>query len=73
VTLAPFPRAVIETGFVIFPFYSNLLMGEFTRSSGARKSMTAALTDVLTPANFAIAVISALIGYLVVGFLRMRL
>ena len=25
-------RAVIEVGFIVFLFYSNLLMGEFTRS-----------------------------------------
>jgi hypothetical protein len=27
-------RAVIEMGFIIFLFYSNLLMGEFERSAG---------------------------------------
>jgi len=71
--LAPIWRALIETGFIIFLFYSNLLMGEFTRSSGAGKTLAGALIDIFTLANFAIAVVSALIGYVVVEFLRKRL
>jgi len=31
-------RAVIEVGFIIFLFYSNLLMGEFERSGMAQKN-----------------------------------
>ena len=31
---SPVLRAVIEVGFIVFLFYSNLLMGEFTRSYG---------------------------------------
>ena len=54
-------------------FYSNLLMGQFTRSNGAGKSLTAAVVDIFTVANFTIAVISALIGYMMVEFLRKRL
>jgi hypothetical protein len=72
VRLAPVWRAIIETGFIIFLFYSNLLMGEFTRSNGAGKSAAVALADIFTPTNFAIAVVSALIGYVVVEFLRKR-
>jgi hypothetical protein len=72
--LTPFWRAVIEAGFIIFLFYSNLLMGEFTRANGAHgKTLVAALWDIFTVANFAIAVISALIGYLVVEYLRRKL
>jgi hypothetical protein len=29
-------RAVIEIGFIVFLFYSNLLMGEFERSGRGR-------------------------------------
>jgi len=65
-------RAVIEAGFIIFLFYSNLLMSEFTRSNGSGKSLSAALYDIFTPGTVAIAVTSALIGYLVVEFLRKR-
>ena len=67
-------RAVTEIGFIIFLFYSNLLMGEFTHSGmGRAKSLAWAIGDVFSAANFAIAVIAALIGYLVVEFLRKRL
>jgi hypothetical protein len=67
-------RAVAEIGFIIFLFYSNLLMGEFTRSSmGRGRGLAWALGDIWSTANFAIAVIAALIGYLVVEFLRKRL
>jgi hypothetical protein len=66
-------RAVIEIGFVIFLFYSNLLMGEFERSGmGQRKGMVWAIGDVFTASNFEIAMIAALIGYVLFEFLRKR-
>jgi len=66
-------KAVIEVGFIIFLFYSNLLMGEFERSgSGQRRGLAWALTDVLTSANFAIALTAALVGYVLFEFLRKR-
>jgi hypothetical protein len=49
-------------------------MGEYTRSNAAHgKSLAFALRDIFTEMNFGIAIISALIGYLVVEFLRRRL
>jgi hypothetical protein len=67
-------RAIIETGFIIFLFYSNLLMGEFERSGiGQSKGVVWAVADIFTAANFLIAVIAALIGYVLVEFLRNRL
>lgn len=67
-------RAIVEVGFIIFLFYSNLLMGEFERSGPAqRRGLEWALTDVLTSANFVIALIAALLGYIVFEFLRKRL
>ncbi|MFI5095728.1 MAG: hypothetical protein ACHQIK_20065 [Candidatus Acidiferrales bacterium] len=66
-------RAVIEVGFIVFLFYSNLLMGEFERSGMGQKSGLAwAVGDVFTAANFEIAMIAALIGYVLVEFLRKR-
>jgi hypothetical protein len=66
-------RAVIEIGFIVFLFYSNLLMGEFERSGLGRKNgFTWAVEDVFTGANFEIAMIAALIGYLLFEFLRKR-
>jgi hypothetical protein len=71
--LTPLWRAVIEAGFIVFLFYSNLLMGEFTVANGRGKTLAAALMDIFTVPNFAIALISALIGYLVFEFLRKKL
>jgi len=66
-------RAVIEVGFIIFLFYSNLLMGEFERSGmGQKRGVAWAIGDVLTAANFKIAAIAAIIGYMLVEFLRHR-
>jgi len=66
-------RVIIEIGFIIFLFYSNLLMGEFERSGmGQRRGLAWAMTDVFTSANFAIAVLAALVGYIVLEFLRKR-
>jgi hypothetical protein len=68
--MAPIWRAVVEVGFIIFLFYSNLLMGEFTRSNADAKTLTFALVDIFTATNFTIAVVSGLIGYVVVEYLR---
>lgn len=65
-------RGVIETGFIMFLFYSNLLMGEFTRANAPGKILLFALSDILMAPNFAIGAASASIGYMVVEFLRRR-
>jgi len=66
-------RAVIEIAFIIFLFYSNLLMGEFERSGmGRKRGLAWALGDVFTSANFAIAAFAALVGYILFEFLRRR-
>jgi hypothetical protein len=60
-----------ETGFISFLFYSNLLMGEFGRSGmGRQRGLLWALGDIVTAANFGIALIAALIGYALVECLR---
>jgi len=66
-------RALVEIAFIIFLFYSNLLMGEFVRSRADAKSLAYALGDIFTGTNFAIALISALIGYVAFEYLRKRL
>lgn len=72
--LAPLWRVVIEMGFIIFLYYSNLLMGEFTRSNSAHgRSLAYAIADIFTLTNFVIAINSAFIGFVVVEFLRKRL
>lgn len=65
-------RAVVEMAFIVFLFYSNLLMGEFTSTRHA-KSIAFALRDIVTPTNFGIAIFCALIGYLGFEYLRKKL
>jgi hypothetical protein len=71
--LTPALRALVEVAFIVFLFYSNLLMGEFNRSGGRDKTLAFALHDIFTVTNFAIALFSATIGYLVFEFLRKKL
>ena len=67
-------RAVIEVGFIVFLFYSNLLMGEFERSGmGSKRGLAWALGEIFTRANFEIAMIAAFIGYILFEFLRKKL
>jgi hypothetical protein len=67
-------RAAVEIGFIIFLFYSNLLMGEFERSGAARqRGLEWALSDVFTRSNLEIAIVAAAIGYVLVELLRTRL
>ena len=66
-------RALIEMTSIIFLFYSNLLMGEFTASSGHGKTLLFALRDIFTVTNFVIAVVSSMIGYLAFEYLRRKI
>jgi len=64
---------VIEVAFIIFLFYSNLLMGEFERSGlGQTRGIAWAIGDVFTAVNFEIAMIAGLIGYVLFEFLRKK-
>lgn len=66
-----FFRALIETAFIIFLFYANLLMGDFTHSGNAySKSLVWAIRDVFTITNFEIAIIAALVGHYFFEYLR---
>lgn len=66
-------RAVVEIGFILFLFYTNLLMGEFEHSGpGQRNGLIWAIGDVFTVANFTIAILAALVGYLLFEFLRKK-
>ena len=49
-------------------------MGEFERSgTGRSKGLVWAISDIFTASNFIIALIAALIGYVLVEFLRKKL
>ena len=58
-------RALAEIGFIIFLFYTNLLMGAFTRFRRAENpaSILAVLYALFTPANELIGLIGAVIGF----------
>ena len=71
--LASIGTAIIEIAFIIFLFYANLLMGEFTRSSPRAKTFTAALYDVLDMKTIGIALAAASIGFVGFDYLRKRL
>ncbi len=66
-------RAIIEVLFIIFLFYSNLLMGEYERSGNGKRGLLFALNDIFTAANFMIAIAAAVLGYIVFEFLRKKL
>ncbi len=71
-------RALIEVGFIVFLFYANLLMGEYTRSGhyrqhGPKLSLAWAVRDIFTSENLAIALGAAIIGYFVFEYLRRKL
>ena len=66
-------RALIEVGFIIFLFYSNLLMGSFAHTNDQGKSLVFAINDIFTATNFSIAIISGLIGYIVFEYLRKQI
>jgi len=66
-------RAVIEIGFIIFLFYANLLMGEYTATNDtATKTLLDGLRDIYTYKNFGIAIVCSIIGYVVVEYLRKK-
>jgi len=71
--ILPALRAVIEIAFIVFLFYSNLLMGEFTVANGHGKTFAYALNDIFTGTNFLIAMFSSLIGYVMFEYLRKKL
>lgn len=67
-------RAIVEVGFIVFLFYSNLLMGEYEHSGMAQsRGLAWAIRDIFTETNFIIALSAGLIGYLLVEFLREKL
>jgi len=72
--LTSYKRSFLEVGFIIFLFYSNLLMGEFDHSGlGQKNGLLWALKDIFTLPNFTIAIIFSLLGYLILEFFRKRL
>ena len=71
--LQQFKTASIEISFIMFLFYANLLMGEFTRTARVKHTVLFALRDVITPENFAIGIVAACLGHGIFEYLRRRL
>ena len=67
--------ALAEIGFIMFLFYTNLLMGQFTlgRIAEHAANISTVLYDVFTPANALIGLIAAVIGYFCIEGIRKRL
>jgi hypothetical protein len=64
-------RGVVEVLFIIFLFYSNLLMGDYTRNGSAHgRNIFWGIHDVFTEANFEIALVAAIFGYILFESLR---
>jgi Trk-type K+ transport system membrane component len=72
--LTPIFRAILEVSFIVFLFYSNLLMGEFTNSGlGQSNGLWWAIQNIFTKTNFLIAIVCGLIGHLIFEFFSSRL
>lgn len=66
-----FWSATLEVAFIVFLFYSNLLMGEYNSSAqGQTKGLLWAIGEVVTIPNFIIAIISATIGHFFFDYMR---
>jgi len=64
-------EAILEVAFIVFLFYSNLLMGIYNRSGeGQTKGFLWAFREVVTLPNFIIAIISAIVGHFFFDYLR---
>jgi hypothetical protein len=63
-------RAAVEIAFIIFLFYSNLLMGEFDKNNGVGKTWKVAFANIVTGKNFGIALVAAVVGFAVFEALR---
>jgi hypothetical protein len=63
-------RAIVEIAFIIFLFYTNLLMGEYTQTNYLHKTLWRGLIDVFTYKNFGIAVFGATVGFVIFEYLR---
>ncbi len=66
-------KAFLEVAFIIFLFYSNLLMGEYNGTGlGKAKGLVWVLQDIFTLYNFIIAVVFATIGHLFFDYLKSK-
>ena len=69
----PMWRIALEVLLIVFLLFAVRLMGEFTSANDQGKSLAFALNEIITPANCAIATISAVMGMVVIEFIRNKL
>ena len=67
----PYWKGTLEVAFIIFLFFSNLLMGEYNKSGlGNTKGLFWALEDIFTLSNAIIAIVLATIGHFFFDYLK---
>ncbi len=61
-------------GFIIFLFYSNLLMGQYNKGHDfAQRPILDAMRNIFTVDNFGLAIIAAFVGHVFFDRIRKRL
>jgi hypothetical protein len=63
-------RAAIEIALLLLLLYTTRLMAEFTRTGGRDKGLLFALSNILTVPSFVIALSGAVVGCVVIEYLR---
>ena len=66
-------RAGVEIGAILFLFYANLLMGEFTRHAPPARTLLEGLADIFTLKVFGIGLVTGILGFVSFEFLREHL
>ncbi len=67
-------KTLLEMIFIVFLFYSNLLMGQYNRGhSFADRSLLEAMLNIFTIDNFIIAIVAAFVGDVAFDYVRKRL
>ena len=66
----PVWRVALEVLLIMFLLFAVRLMGEFTATNDQGKSLDLALSEIVTLTNCAIAAISAVIGTVLIEFIR---
>jgi hypothetical protein len=69
----PVWRVALEVLLIMFLLFAVRLMGEFTATNDQGKSLALALSEIVTLTNCAVAAISAVIGTVLIEFIRNKL
>ena len=69
----PMWRIALEVLLIVFLLFAVRLMGEFTAANDQGKGLALALSEIITLTNCAVAAISAVIGTVLIEFVRNKL